>query len=49
MITTEQWDTHWEQIRQDAVNAGALPTEAEAIADTETAEQFGPRPTEEAS
>lgn len=46
-MTPEQWDTHWDRIRRDAVNAGSLPTEAEAIADTETAEQFGPRPTEE--
>jgi hypothetical protein len=47
VITPEQWDTHWHRIREQALTEGAQPTEAEAIADTETIEQFGPRPTEE--
>jgi predicted transcriptional regulator len=46
-MTAERWDTHWEQIRQDAIKAGAERIEAGVKADLETAEQFGERPTEE--
>lgn len=45
-MTPGQWDTHWYRIHEQALTEGALPTEAEAIADTETAEQFGARPSE---
>lgn len=45
-VTPADWDVHWGRIRDDALTGGALPTEAEALADTETAEQFGQRPQE---
>lgn len=45
-MTAEEWDVHWNQIRDDALAEGALPTEAEALANVETVEQFGPRPKE---
>lgn len=48
-MTSEQWDIHWHRIREQALTEGALPTEAEAVADTETGEQFGPRPQEESA
>jgi hypothetical protein len=46
-VTPEQWDIHWHRIREQALTEGAQPVEAEAIADTETAEEFGTRPQEE--
>lgn len=46
-MTSEQWDIHWHRIRGQALADGAQPVEAEAVADTETSEQFGPRPSEE--
>jgi hypothetical protein len=45
-VTPEEWEVHWYRIRDDSINDGCLPTEAEAMADAETPVQFGPRPTE---
>lgn len=45
-MTGEEWDVHWNRIREQHVAGGALPVEAAARADVETAEQFGPRPEE---
>ena len=46
-MTPEEWDVHWNRIRGQNVADGALPVEAAAMADVETVEQFGPRPSEE--
>jgi hypothetical protein len=45
----EQWEVHWNRIRDDHEADGALPVEAAARADAETPVQFGPRPTGETS
>jgi hypothetical protein len=45
-VTLEEWDVHHGRIYNDLRNEGALRTEAEAWADVQTVEQFGPRPQE---
>lgn len=46
-MTGEERDVHWRRIRDDHIADGALPVEAAAMADVETAEQFDPRPGEQ--
>lgn len=49
-MTPEQWDTHYWQIRSSLIESRIYegdPDTQRQIALDETAEQFGPRPTEE--
>lgn len=41
-MTPDQWDTHWYRIRNSLLDDGY--SDAAAMADQETTEQFGPRP-----
>lgn len=45
-MTGEEWNTHWWRIHQGALDAGETHENAAVIADHETAEQFGPEPSE---
>lgn len=46
-MTPSDWDTHWYRIREDYTNVGFDERVAGELADVDTVEQFGPRPTEE--
>jgi hypothetical protein len=46
--TAEEWNTHWYRIKEDALTSGMDERAAGAVADQETAEQFGPGPEEAA-
>lgn len=42
--TAEEWGTHWYRIREGALTSGMDERAADAVADQETTEQFGPHP-----
>lgn len=43
-MTADEWDSHWYRIHTSLAGDGY--SDASAIADQETTEQFGPRPGE---
>lgn len=45
-LTPEEWDQHWFRIREGHLNDGHDERAATAMADLDTADQFGPRPQE---
>lgn len=44
---SQVWDTHWYRIYKQLQQTPLQPVEAAAMADTQCALKFGPRPTEE--
>lgn len=47
--TAEQWDTHWYRIKEDFMDDGHDEGAAAALADEQTALEFGPCPAKDVS